>query len=171
MSDIGEFQIIQSKDINKFTRKLESSSLYMTDIRNPEKYFVKKDDILIQVRGEQYPPTLVNEELRFTAVSSQYYIIRIVNDMILPEYLSLFLEQHSVQNYLRSHSSGTTIKMIHQDVLANLSLNIPPIEIQKKIIELSKLVKKEAELSYTLINKRSRMLDALYKKVNSGEIK
>lgn len=160
-TNIGAYRLIQPKDIDRYTHELDSSNLFFTDMRNPERYFVGKGDVLLQARGDSYPPTLIRTQLDKTAVSSQYYILRIKSKIVLPEYLAFYLSLEHVQKCLKGLARGTNIKMLVKDSVENFILEIPPIRKQKTFVELYELVKKEKKLMGELIAKRTKLLSAL----------
>jgi len=53
-TDSGAYRIIQPKDIDRDTHEIDLGNLFVTDMRNPEKYFVRKGDVLLQARGFSY---------------------------------------------------------------------------------------------------------------------
>ena len=160
-TDSGAYRIIQSKDIDRDTHEIDPSNLCLTDMRNPEKYFVRKGDVLLQARGFSYPPSLVRMQLDKTTVSSQYYILRIKTAKVLPEFLAFYLSLESVQKRLKGQASGTNIMMLSKDVLADFDLDIPPLGKQRSLVELSELIKKEKKLMEELSYKRRLLLSEL----------
>ncbi|HCE41981.1 MAG TPA: hypothetical protein DET40_00340 [Lentisphaeria bacterium] len=160
-TNIGAYRIILPKDIDRDMHEVDLANLYLTDIRNPEKYFVRKGDVLLQARGFSYPPSLIRVDLDRTAVSSQYYIIRANPDRILPEFLAFYLSLEPVQKRLKGLARGTNIMMLVKDELEKFILDVPHLGKQKYIVELSELAKKEKKLMEELIYRRNMLLSAL----------
>ena len=69
-----------------------------------------------------------------------------MNAIILPEYLTWFLNNPAAQNILKRNAIGSSIASISKVVLENLEITVPPISKQQEILELSRLSRKENEI-------------------------
>ena len=107
---------------------------------------------------------VISNERAGKLLLSNFCHIRINKPEILePNYLVwLFNENTIFKNRLTNSMQGTAyVKMITLDTIRSISLDIPPIEIQRVIgrvylcsIERDRLAKKEIELRKKLLNKK-----------------
>jgi restriction endonuclease S subunit len=73
-------------------------------VENPgEKYFVSEDDIVMVRYGT---PGLIGRRKK-GVIANNLFKIKIINNIIINDYLALFLSQYKIQNYLRTQGSAT----------------------------------------------------------------
>ena len=71
---------------------------------------------------------------KFEAYQRTYILISIDNNTLSNKYLYWFMNRYIVQ--LRNQSIGGVIKYIKLGDLTNISLNLPPLDIQKRIVRI-----------------------------------
>lgn len=110
-----------------------------------EKYFLKKDDILIQRSNSR---ELVGTACLYTEGPDKYIypdlMMRIhALDGIWPQYLIMTLQSPYVRGYYQQNASGSSQSMpkINQSIVGNTLIPIPPLHEQKKIVQtVNKLI-------------------------------
>jgi restriction endonuclease S subunit len=66
---------------------------------------------------------------------------------------------------------GTTIPSIKKQDLEELTVEIPPLNVQGKLVSLKSLCEKEKQLSTDLVNKKEILYQSLFNKIVKGELK
>jgi restriction endonuclease S subunit len=88
-----------------------------------------------------------------------FFVIRISNSEILPEYLSWYLNQSPVEEYLQRFSGrGVHMPVVRRAVLESIDIPIPLYKTQKKVSEINKLLQKEQALYKKLAEKRKNLM-------------
>jgi len=88
-----------------------------------------------------------------------FFIIRVVNENVLPDYLCWYLNQPPVEHYLIQNSGrGVHMPVVRRSVLENIDVPIPALEVQKKIMEMQTLEREEQELLNNLAKKRKELI-------------
>lgn len=142
-----------------------NEDLYTRWMKNP----LQRGDILMTSEaplGELY--FLCREE-RY-CLSQRLFSIRANRCVIAPIILYLCLESEQTQHELRSRASGATVSGIRQSELRNISILIPPREVQERT---EPILQKLAELKDTLVNSLAnlrRTRDLLLPRFLSGQI-
>jgi len=155
----GEYRVLQIKDIGANGRIL-TDELTRTDHADLNQvYLVKKDDILFTTRGANRRAAFVAEEIPNTIFVAQIYSLRSLKEEIDPAYLAWYLNQKPAQDFFEAYSSGSYIKNIKIDVLKNLEIEVPPVEKQKKIVEIDSLRRQENELVESIQTKRNQVIE------------
>lgn len=101
---------------------------------------VRSHDILLSKTGTIGKTALVNPEaaLKNTTATQSLVIIR-PNESVLPEYLYALLTSTSYQQWMIGHARGAAIQHLATDSLRHLSIPVPEIQIQDRVIrELKK---------------------------------
>ncbi len=80
----------------------------------------------------------------------------------MPEYLAWYINQAPAQEYLHSSARhGTHMPLVPMSAFKGLEIEIPPLDKQKRIVELSDLVEKEKHLTNSIQEKRARLINAV----------
>lgn len=95
----------------------------------------------------------------FPAVaSSTFLVIRIHESTVLPDYLAWVLNSPPMQEFLKHQAIGSAMVSISKAVLRDLEIIVPPIEKQRKILEISRLSNLERDLRLKIAELRREMV-------------
>ena len=84
--------------------------------------------------GEKVSIALLEEDS--CIISSSYSVFEIIDtELLLPEYLNLWFKRPEFDRYARFHSHGSAREIFDWDEMCNVTLPIPSIEEQQKIID------------------------------------
>lgn len=155
----SEFQVIQIQDIGNDGEVL-TEDLTRTEPDNfkPE-HFVQQSDVLFATRGANRRAAFVTEKIPDTIFVAQILSLRNIREDIIPAYLAWYLNQTPAQNYFEANASGSYIQNIKIDVLKNLEISIPPLEDQRRILEIHRLRIRERELVEEIQMKRDQITE------------
>jgi len=143
----GDIKYIQMRDVNNFDR-IDIENVMNVNIDNfSSKHLLHYNDVLFKSRGTKTTSALFDVEWENAIASHQFFVIRVKKKSLLPEYLVWFMNQEGSQIYFQSNRTGSYIPNVKRKVLEDFFVFIPPIEDQKKIIEVDLLKKKYKELS------------------------
>lgn len=158
----GTYKVIQIRDFDEF-QNLRVTDLYKVTLKyDAERYMVNKGDILFLARGHRNYAIPIKDSLEDTIAASYFFILRLKNKNILPEYLAWFIKQVPAQAYLHNIARrGTHMPMVPKSVFENMPVDIPDIKTQKTIIELDNLLEKERSLLSQLQEKRTQFVKAV----------
>jgi len=161
----GDLHVIQMKDLtNRYTAiKAESLTTVLSDDIRADS-FLKKGDILFIAKGAHNYAIVFDLDLPKAIASSAFFVIRPDPVKILPDYLAWYINQYTVQRFLSSNASGAYIPSVAKTTLERITVIFPPVEMQHKIVNIDKLVKREELLMQRIIkNKRLVVTRALMK--------
>lgn len=131
--------------------------------------FVKNGEILLTSRGATvggYKATIFSAESNLPVLaSSSLYILHPTTENVFPEYFVIFLNSKEAQRELQEKSTGATIRSIPRRELENLRIPIPPIEIQKTIVELYRNIRKQERLLKQKTEVTKKIFDATFKEI------
>ncbi|MGL5983261.1 MAG: restriction endonuclease subunit S [Cetobacterium sp.] len=112
------------------------------------KYFLVKNDVLFQAKGNKSDSILIYEDIEKLLPSTSYFILRPDLTKIIPKYLQWILKTELSQKYFEKNTSGLTIKTIRKNILEDFDINLPPLEEQEEfatLIEAFEIEKRETE--------------------------
>jgi len=161
-TDDGTYPVIQIRDFNE-NRLLNIDRLIRVNIdKSAEQYKINKGDILFLSRGHKNWATPIVDDLKDAIAASHFFVLKIKSSDILPEYLAWYINQAPAQEFLHINARhGTHMPLVPMFAFKGLSVEVPPKETQKKIVELSRLMEKEKQLLTELQEKRSSLINTV----------
>lgn len=148
--DKPEVRVIQIKDITNHQANLpEKLTTSFVDM-DYNKFLVKKNDLVMPVRGGNYFAERITQVKEPTIAVSHVFIIR-CKEKILPAYLYWYLNLTSTQHILKQGQTGSNITMLNKATLGNLKIELPSIAKQEKIAGLQSLWAKQKQTYEQLI--------------------
>lgn len=138
-SGIGEVVYLQSRHFDE--NGLLLSNLYPDLLAEdiPEKHLLRDGDVLFAAKGTKNFAALYENHNKPAVASTSFFVLRLTDESVLPEYLAWFLNSQITQTYLKAFARGTSIPSISKLVLETVEITIPDIEIQRAILHISKL--------------------------------
>lgn len=161
-TDDGTHRAIQIRDFDE-NHVLLRENLSCVRIDPPaDKYLICKGDVLFLSRGHRNWAAAIVDDLEAAVAVSHFFVVRPKQDNVLSEYLAWYINQAPAKEYLHNIARrGTHMPLIPLSAFVGLKVDIPDIETQKKIVELSRLMEKEKQLLSALQIKRSRLINAV----------
>lgn len=165
ISDLnGKTRVLLAKNINE-DGTINYSKLIRINLFLPRtNAFVAKNDVLLSSRGIFRAGVFDNEEKNVIAASS-LFILRIKNDNVIPQYLSIYLNSEAGQNSIQKILTGSSIKTVLKSALENLSIPIPSLTVQKMIISISENWQKREKLLNQKITLSKNITEGFIKKL------
>lgn len=163
----GNFSIIRSLDFDEYGKlKLDEVMRFFPSANiDPKKNLISIGDILVQARGQSHLAYLVDQTLKNTVAANSFYVIQVVDQArAYPAYLAWWINQPKVQAYFEQEQGVSTIPFISKTVLSEAPIQIPSLEMQKKVTELNLLWQKEQGLLQLLTQKKEIFIQAAARK-------
>jgi restriction endonuclease S subunit len=169
-SDDGNVAVIQIKDVDD-TLRVQTSALVPVKVDNPETYEVTKGDLLFLSRGHRHYAAVVTEPVENTIATGYFFILRPKPHLIRPTFLAWSINQPEFQETMRPFVRGSHIPLISKADFQDLTIRLPPLAVQERIIELQRLFDRERELTSAIQQKREALLHAVSAKLMAGQLK
>ena len=155
---IGELVYLQSKHFDEYG---QLHSVLHHDLMADgisEKHLLKNGDVLFAAKGTKNFAALFENHNEPSVASTSFFVIRPTDKKVLPQYLAWFLNNYATQTLLKSKAIGTSIPSISKQVLEDLEITVPRMEIQKAILQISKLRNKEKALKQKIETLREKQI-------------
>ncbi|OPY78027.1 MAG: Type I restriction modification DNA specificity domain protein [Syntrophorhabdus sp. PtaU1.Bin153] len=158
----GTYKVVQIRDFEEsLNLNLESLSK-VAPKGDMTRYIVKKDDVLFLSRGQRNYAIPIRTSLESTIAASYFFILRIKTAVVLPEYLAWYVNQAPAQEYLRNIARrGTHMPLVPLSAFSDLEVELPDLDTQKTIMEISELQEREKQLTKDLQEKRFRLVTSM----------
>ena len=165
----GTHRLIQAKDVSPQHGLQANSLIRFKPERNPELYRVSRGDILLTARGKNHWACLIGLDLSNVLASSVFYIIRPLEGVVLPGYLAWCLNQPDMQAAIESTSCGTGIGYITRSKIEHLQMVVPPIDMQRRVVETMNLWQRQQSIQARLDRKCEQLIQAICRQAVAPE--
>lgn len=135
----GDIAYLQPKyfdELGKLTTNLEPD---LNSVGISEKHILKQGDVLFAAKGSKNFAAQFDLKDMSAAASTSFFVIRIFEKNILPEYLTWYLNHPTTMKFLKAFARGTSIASISKEVLNDLEIIIPSLEKQQLIFKINDL--------------------------------
>ena len=152
----GNATYLQGKHFD-MTGKLKGDVVLSYDVwidERAEKHVLRNQDLLFVAKGENNRTCMYYEHYGKAVASSLFFVIRINQYDLLPEYLHWFMNTPSTQKRIERFSKGSHIPSVSKKSLRELEVQIPPINIQEKILEVDQVWQKEKEITHQILTQK-----------------
>jgi len=158
----GTHFLLQARDVDANRLTYRTETLIRFNPAMPRRDWVlKSGDVLFMDRGSRNFSVIIKAIPDPVLAAACFFIVRVSNERVLPDYLCWYLNQPQVERYLIQHSGrGVHMPVVRRSVLENIDVPIPTLEIQKKIMETQILMKEEQALLNNLAEKRKELIMA-----------
>lgn len=154
----GELVYLQSKHFNEYGQL--HAVLYPELVAEgiSEKHLLKDGDVLFAAKGTKNFAAVFENHNEPSVASTSFFVLRLFDQKVLPQYLVWFLNNPTTQKLLKTQAIGTSMPSISKQVLENLEIPVPNLEIQKAILKVFKLRDKEKALKRKIETLREKLI-------------
>ena len=156
----GTCLLLQAKDVDADHLSYRTDALVRFNPKLSGKdWFLKSGDILFMARGARNFSVMVDKLPEGVLAAACFFVVRISNSEILPEYLWWYLNQSPIKKYLKRFSGrGVHMPVVRRAVLENIDIPLPSAKTQNRVSKINKLLQKELELYKNLAEKRKKLM-------------
>lgn len=127
--------------------------------------FYKKDFVFNPARMELNSIAL-NLEFDKALCSSLYEVFYIKDEnVLLPEFLNLHIKRDEFARHCEYIGSGSAREYCRFAHISEFNIDLPPLSVQKEIVEADRLLKRRIALNERMIQKLEATAQALYRKM------
>jgi len=135
----GDIVYLQAKH---FTENGQLRSSLHPDLKADnitDKHLLKQGDVLFAAKGTKNFAAWYESKNQPAVASTSFFVIRLTEKNILPEFLVWFINHPTAQKFLKGKAIGTSIVSISKSVLEELEISIPDLQTQKAILQITQL--------------------------------
>lgn len=167
----GNARVLQIKDARQQQEHSgddQLNSLLLPQIiwQGKDNAFAEPETVFLPARGGYFRACYIDDYKALPlVVSSQFFVLKPKMKKVLPPFLCWLLNQAETQRQLQDASQGTSIAMLKLEAVKNLTLPIPSLDVQQKILTLNQLWQREQQLTKALLNNREMMLKGIFQQM------
>jgi restriction endonuclease S subunit len=157
-SGIGNVVYLQSRHFDEYGELQRELHPDLMAEGVSEKHLLENGDVLFAAKGTKNFAAVFEKHNEPSVASTSFFVLRPTDKNVLPQYLAWFLNSHTTQTLLKGQAIGTSIPSISKKVLENLEIAVPGMEIQKAILQITKLRNKEKALKQKIETLREKQI-------------
>lgn len=151
---------------------LREADTYKASAPLKEEYLSHVGDVIVRLTAP-YTAVIIDEDTSGMVISSNFLVIRIRDQRLLPEYLFWLLNTPKMRQKIYENATSNMLGAVNAKFLAGLELSILPTNKQHRIAQLNLLSKRESQLLKELAAEKEKLyaglLDQAYEKVKRGK--
>lgn len=167
----GKVRVIQMKDVS-LEGGVDWSGLVSTTLEGRIKpKWLTSGSIVFMARGNRNIAIYMDDVPEKTVCSPLFFHIHVISKDISPDFLAWQINQGAAQEYLKRERMGTHQLSIRRKTLEELPISVPPMETQKKIMELDRLMREEQRIYQQLAENGALMMQVLTQDLLTGKVR
>ncbi len=146
----------------------ESLDRYFANEKLEEQFITTPNDIIVRL-FPPFRPALITESLIGLVVPSQFAIIRLKSNGVIPEFLCCYLSHRSMLEFLAIKESGRASKGIKISTISEIEIPLLPLDKQKTIAAYGEIHIKRKQLYLDLIQQYDLKMEAVINREIGGK--
>jgi hypothetical protein len=154
----GQYAVLQIGDIKPDATLVPQS---LTRVNLPDvrpSHLVAANEVVFISRGTRKGAIAITEPIDNVIATAQLFVLH-PDETVLPAYLAWYLNQREAQQYIEENSTGTNVSLITMEALGKLPVQLPSLELQRRIVEIHKLALREKHLLAQIQAKRQTLIE------------
>lgn len=132
----------------------------LTGRKHPD--WLKAGDVLFVSKGARFYAVCIDEPPSAAVCSPHFFLLQVLpRAALLPAFLAWQINQPPFQRQLQQAAEGSSQLSIRRPVLESLTLSVPSLTDQQRIVALADLARRERRTLHQLIHNREQQLQAL----------
>lgn len=124
--------------------------------------WLRAGDVLFASKGARFYAVCIDEPPSPAVCSPHFFHLQVAPHVpLLPAFLAWQINQPPFQRQLQQAAEGSSQLSIRRPVLESLTLSVPSLADQHRIVVLSELARQERRALHQLIHNREQQLQAL----------
>lgn len=157
----GSHVLLQAKDINNSGEIDWDSLIRFFPKSSMSKAQLQNGDVIFLAKGYENTSISVTHLAENVLASNSFYILRINQAFIIPDYLSWWINQAPAQEYIKLNRGGSYLPFLSVTALSQLEVPIPSLEKQRTIAKIETLRKKEIFLLDSYLSKKNAWINKI----------
>lgn len=172
-SKLDSEQVIEYRNLNLRSISDDGSisedalEIYLADEKLESQFISAKENIIIRL-FPPFQPALITESSTGLVIPSQFAIVRLRSNLVLPKFLYYYLAHAKLLESLAIRGSGKISGGIKISALSEMKIPIPDLDKQRAVANYSEINTIQKQLYSNLIQQYELKMDAVMNKVIGG---
>ena len=160
----GNVAVLQVKDLKDgdMLPRIDRAALATVHFeKDPSKYLLEPGDVLFLSRGHRVFAAAIGDVPANVIIPNYFYRLRPKRSAgsVLPEYLAWYLNSPKAQAQIKLVHAGSHMPVVALNDFNDLLIEVPPVAVQKSIVAVASLARREQQLLRELLELKQRLID------------
>lgn len=161
-SDWGDVLAVQMKDVDVESGVNWSGVIRTSLAGRKEPEWLKAGDVLFVSKGARFYAVCIDEPPSPAVCSPHFFLLQVAPQaQMLPAFLAWQINQAPFQRQLQQAAEGSSQLSIRRPVLESLTVCLPSLADQHRIVAFAELARQERRALHQLIHSRELQLQAI----------
>jgi hypothetical protein len=151
-------RVVQMKNISPHLTVDWDTTIESESVALGQPKWIQQGDILVAGRGNRNYAVLIDQPPANVLASPHFFVISVITQIVLPEFLAWQLNQEPIQRYFAGESEGTLTKSIRRKALDETPIAVPSIQKQHQIIGLQAAVRQKRQIYERLMRSEDALM-------------
>jgi len=154
----GEIVYLQARNFDENGKLISTlhPELMADDVT--EKHLLRPGDVLFVAKGTKNSAAVYESHNPPAVASTSFFVLRLFNEDILPEFLAWFMNHPNTQKLLKGNAIGSSMVSISKAALEKLEISMPDVQTQRAILNIMQLRNTEKKLKQQIENLREKQI-------------
>ncbi|MBB5469389.1 restriction endonuclease S subunit [Paraburkholderia sp. CI2] len=158
----GNAMVVQMKDVDSECGVNWTDVIRTSLVSRKQPDWLKAGDVLFVSKGVRFYAVCIDAPPSPAVCSPHFFHLQVAPHVpLLPAFLAWQINQPPFQRQLQQSAEGSSQLSIRRPVLESLTLGVPSMADQHRIVALSELARQERRALHQLIHSREQQLQAL----------
>lgn len=157
----GALLYLQAKNFNNFGLFDGNVDGWVDVSEKTKNHILEEGDVLFVGKGMRNFAWKYSVDIGKAIASSIFYVIKPKFELVNADYLVTIFNSSKYQSFFQTLGAGSSIPSIRKNELEAVEILLPPLEVQKKIANLSALHQSELLLTERLIGEKNKLFQAI----------
>lgn len=157
----GYAKYLQAKNFDDFGNFQDDIDAFVNIDNKNESHLLEDGDVLFVGKGFRNFAWTYDKSIGPAIASSIFYVVRFKKKENNPYYISTLFNTQKFQNQFQTMGAGSSIPSIRKGELECLTLEVPELDLQNKIAEISALHSEEIKISNQIIEHKKNLFQGL----------
>ncbi len=158
--DSGEYRYVRITDIGENGELKNTDKKYVAKTKESEKYLLKKGDVLVARTGATFGKTMYFDQDEVSAFAGFLIRFNFDESKVNSKYFWCFAQSDNYWEQARSLMTGGGQPQFNANAVNKILLPLPPLEIQKEIVE-------KIEAERVLVESAKRLIEIYEQKIKN----
>jgi restriction endonuclease S subunit len=154
----GDMTCLQVSDFDDEGKHKGIWSLSVSQQDVDPKHILNKGDVIFAAKGSKNFAAMRSSDLPLAVASTSFFVLRITNDELLPEFLTWYLNQPEILSSLKAEAKGTGIPSISKTSLGDIEIPILPIDKQKLLLKIHSCRLKQKKIMHKIMSLKDELI-------------
>lgn len=162
-SPSGDTYYLQAKHFDEYG-KFRNDAIISPEIHMDnrlERHILQDGDLLVTAKGLNNRVCYYRKEIGQSVASSTFFVVRLKEQSIMPEYLQWYFNTSKMQSLFSSLSKGTHILSLSKKSLSKVKVEVPPLKQQQEVLKLQTLWNLERKTTLELLEQKELLYQNL----------